>query len=280
MNRLAAFLDRRFSVVLDHNCTGLQYFDVVQWGRRSRFSGLVVDDDVVVLDWKKLVTFRVRLSNIRGFGPCNVLRPKEGPPFARDVVTKYLSENRDNPFGLWNLLLSSRLAEKPERLTQFPPLTYSKGMQDQALDELSVKAWAGDMICTFDWNSGLSNLIRRLDWCMWSHCAIYTGQGTLVEWTTSGCVEGPFDRLRQQSLDVGLYRAGIRGKSEDERRDFGRLVVKNMRSLVGIPGYSWGTVIRTALAKNARLLRFLGPKNSISPADLMYANSHDLIAYA
>jgi hypothetical protein len=276
MERVAGFLDKRF-IRFDPSNYEFKDFDIITWGRRTRFYGMVLDRELLLLDWKKLASCRIRLANLARIArnaQVQSLSPERNPPFAPDYLRGYLRDNEDNPFGLWNAFRSVGDTPIPKALTQFPPLSYPKTRQRLALDEMREQAQSGDAIFTFDRASGLSSMIRDFDWCMWSHVANYVGDGLLSEATTQGVVESSFDRLYEKSLDSALYRVP---EITDEQRE--KMVAYLRRPRAPGGRYAWGTVVRIALNKNLGIPYKRKP-NELAPADLMYANKFELVCYA
>ncbi len=271
MNSLAAHLDRRFKVgdVTKHQ---LRCLDWLQWGRKNRFTGLILDDDILVLDWKYCSSYRVKVSNLANVPPPIHCYGVVDQPLSEDVVKAYFRENSDNPYGLWNYMRAIMSAQQLEHLTQFPPLTYRKDTA-QTIDQLHKQAQPADVIFTYDRGSGLSRLIRISDRGMWSHCAMVNENLTLYEATTGGVVESDFSRLSDKNLDVGLYR--LRGIAESDRDK----IVGTMKKLVGIKRYNWYAVVRIFLHQRWGI-PYRRKRNQLTPADMMYGNKFELISYA
>lgn len=276
MLKLAGFLDRRF-IAPDPWRIEFADFDVLTWGRRTRFIGLVFEGEVIALDWKALSAFRVRIENICALAPRAYLHRfnKEKPaPLHRDYLRSYLATSRDNPFGVWTVMQA--LAGPPvERVTEYPPLSYPKDGQRAAVDRLKALSQIGDLVFTYDRSSGLSSLIRRLDWGMWSHVGMVAEGSVIHEMTTGGQVRSPFERLYSPTLDVGLYRIGD-GPSLEQRQQ----LMQYMAEEISRPTrYAWCRVIRIALQKNLAIPYRRGPAE-LTSADMMYGNEFRLIGYA
>lgn len=279
MESLAAFLDKRFVSNFDPwKDPVCEDFDQLTAGRRTRYIGFVLDKDAVMLDWKRLASFRIRIPNLAGALPrlrlSKINREILKPPYEREQMKRYLADNEDNPFGVWNALQSIMQLPKLEHITQFPPLMYPKSNQRAALDAMREKVEIGDAIFTYDRSSGLARLIRRWDWCMWSHTGMSGDDGSLYEATTAGTVKSSFDRLYDESLDVGLYRP--RGGLTPEQK---KKMIEFLDGTLGRKGYPWGRVIRIGLQKNLGIPYRRGPIERTG-ADLMHSNNLELICYA
>ena len=239
MDAIASFFDRRYR---PHPSTfsELQDFGLLQWGRAKRFTGLVLGGDALVLDYKYFTSCRIRLSNLMNVPyPIYYSAPIEAP-FSTEYISEYFRDNNDNPYAVWNCLLSYMATERPAKLTQFPPLHYPKDDFATSLDRVRDLALPADSLFTFDRSSGLSRLIRKFDRGMWSHVAMVSERKTLYESTTSGVVESDFSDLHS-SLDVALYRIPDITQSQREK------MTAWLKSQVGRKGYNWRGVIRIYL---------------------------------
>lgn len=274
MLELANFLDRRFVTSFDP--WELEFMDVLTWGRRTRFMGYVVKDDLVVLDWKQLASFRVKVSNLAAFMPKGTYLGKrqQESPHQEDYIAGYLDRARDNPFAVWNVMQSMAMEVVPAQLTEYPPLMGPKGDFNKRFDELLADTQAGDAPFSFNRASGLHNLIRRYDWGMWAHVAVYDGNGMVYEVTTSGVVHSSIEHYRNPSFDLGLYRIGddLTPEQVEKMREY-------CRKHLGQNGYPWWRVIRIAFSKNARY-PYRRKKTEATSANMMNSNRFRLIAYA
>lgn len=279
MESIAAFLDKRFVSAFDPwKDACLEDFDQVIAGWRARYVGFIFENEAVMLDWKRLASFRIRISNLAGALPrmfvAKVNRSMLKRPYALDQMRQYYLSNEDNPFGLWNSIQSLEQLPDVDELTQFPPLTYPKTNQRTALDSMREQIEVGDTLFTYDRSSGLARLIRRWDACMWSHCCMCGENGFVYESTTAGMVRSHFDRFYDESLDVGLYRARG-GLTSDQKNK----AIEFLESKVGTKGYPWGRVLRIGLQKNLGIPYRRSPIERTS-ADLMYSNQLQLVCYA
>ncbi len=277
MQQLASLLDRAISCKGSSRLFELQGGHFLQWGRRCRFNGLVIDGDVLVLDYKRFTSFRVKVANlptlraeIRCYRPLTEL-------FDRDYRSTYFTLNQDNPYAIWNMLLAMRSNARPRELTQFPPLYYPKDASKQRadIDNMRERSRAGDLFFTFDRQSGLARLIRAWDRGMWSHCGMVGHEGKLYEMATSGAVESDFSRLYSPSLDVGLYRVREEFSQYDPKA-----AIDYWKKCVALgTGYGWYGAIRKALQKKFGIPFRRGP-DDVTPADLVYGNQYTLICFA
>jgi hypothetical protein len=277
VRHLASFLDRTIPCQEPSKIFELEDGDFLQWGRRARFSGLLLGDDVLVLDYRTFSSFRVKIANLPALrSAIRCYRPKV-ELYDRSYRSAYFAANQDNPYALWNMLLATRMNPRPDDLTQFPPLFYPKDSAKQraGVDEMRERSRPGDLFFTFDRNSGLSRLVRAWDRGMWSHCGMVGQGGTLYEMTTSGAVAGDFSRLYCSSLDVGLYR--IREAISDYDPEVAIDFVK--RCVAARAPYGWYQLVRKALRRKLGI-PFKGGPDDVTPAGLLYSNNFMLICFA
>jgi hypothetical protein len=277
VRRIAKFVDAHIGARGASHLFELQDGEFLQWGRRCRFNGMIVGGDVLVLDHRMFSAFRMKISNLLTLQSCiHCYRPKE-PRYDSQYLTAYFAENHDNPYALWNVLQTFIQPEKPEELTQFPPLYYAKDPAEQRtnVDRMRALSRPGDLFFTFDRTSGLSRLIRSWDRGMWSHCGVVGYGGQLYEQTTSGAARSEFASRFDAAIDVGLYR--FRQHLADE--GVAGVVDYWERKVAARAPYGWGQVFRTALAKKFRMPIAKRPLD-ITPADLMYANTLQMVCYA
>lgn len=272
MEPIAGYVDRHFRA-LNISRYDLQDLGLITWGRRNCFIGIVLENDVLLLDYKYFVSSRIKKANL-GNIPYQMYYgvPCGKAPFGVDYLRSYFSKNSDNPYGLWNVFQVCIRNEFPDELTQFPPLSYSK-KGESTIEQLQQLARPADFIFTFDRSSGLSRLIRKSDRCMWSHVAMVSDSGTLIESTTSGVVESPFSRLTDDHLEVGLYRHNAMSNDSQAK------VVEAARKSIGIKGYNWYVVVRIYLQQSWHI-PFRRREHEVTSADIMYGNQLRLIAYA
>lgn len=135
------------------------------------------------------------------------------------------------------------------------------------------KSMIGDSVYSYDRDSGISRLIRKIDKCHWSHVGIVDTDKNIVEMTTSGIAKSTFSSLAVPSLDVGLYR--LRGRSLDdvEQEKIQKFIDT---ALIRQIKFNWLGIFIVFLNKKLGLPF----KHLPTPADLMYSNNYELIAYA
>jgi hypothetical protein len=245
-------------------------------GRRKRHAGVVLGDDVLFLDTKHFTSCRIKISNLGSVPtPIHVYR-RSPPPFSESYLTSYFHDNKDNPYGIWNCVVQLAMMQSPPgELPQLPPLTYPKSAERQRRDIERMRELArpGDGIFTFDRASGISSLIRKYDWGMWSHVAMVSNDWNLTESTTSGIVKSDFFRLCEPSLDVGLYRFPFDSAEEGERAAEGH------ERRIGAAGYNWGKITRLYLKRRFGI-PFRDRPNETTPNGMIYWNLLRLVCYA
>lgn len=282
MQSILDFADQRF--VVHDNLDVLRDLHILKWPGKRCNLGIALNKEVVILNWRRMATYRVQLSNLAHYLGKDIKRVRVyacrselGPPLTTEYVNQYLCGSEDNPYSVWNLVQYMMSSTSSQHLTQFPPLRCDKEDQDARIDEMRRLAQLGDVLFSFDRTSGLSHLIRRYDWCMWSHCAMCCGNNDVVEVSIDGATESNISDLNRPGLDVGLYRL-----SSLEPAENGAKAVEAMRNHIGREGYPWLEVVLIGVRKNLRWIRRILPtsQRSITPADLMYSNQFKLVCYA
>ncbi|KKK49464.1 hypothetical protein LCGC14_3134790, partial [marine sediment metagenome] len=220
--------------------------------------------------------FRVKTTNLPAIRqPVHCYRPEM--KYDTSYLTAYFSENHDNPYALWNVLLSMMNGRIADHLTQFPPMFYPKDAdaQKEGIERMSEMSHPADAFFTYDRTSMASRLIRKWDRGMWSHVGMVGYEGTLHEVLTSGPLSSDWSHLQVPSLDVGLYRLR-QPLSEDQQAT----MVEGMEGVLSrMKGYGWYKVIRIGLEKKFHIPYRRGT-NDATPADLMYGNQFQLVCYA
>ncbi|HUY90899.1 MAG TPA: hypothetical protein VMV10_19340 [Pirellulales bacterium] len=278
MNILATLVDNRFRRT-DPTNHPFQFLDLVFWGRNRRYVGFVLGEDVVVVDYKFCTSFRLKVCNILTIPHVIDVYACQKVVYDQAYIESYLRENKDNPYGVWNILRTAPKvtnSDAPFELTQFPPLLRwtDTGQRRADIDKMYDLARPGDVVFTYDRASGLARLIRDADKGMWSHCATVLSDKALGEATTSGVVRSDFHRLGAPNLDVGLYRCQQELTDEEART-----VTAYAEAHIGAQGYPWRRVIRIYLQKRFGIPYRRGP-SEFTPADLMYLNTLRLVCYA
>lgn len=251
----------------------LRPLDTMCWGRNRRWIGIVLDDDLLVLDFKQMSSFRIRLRNLtRVQYPLEIYRIDTS--CAVDYVRTFFQENCDNPYALWSFYRHIATGDSPP-FTQLPPLAGAKDAVEHSrrISQMSELAKCGDNVFTYDRSSGLHKLIRRYDRGMFGHCAIISERKTIYEITVSGGSESPFSDLDNPSLDVGLYR--VPDITEEQRHAIAAYASK----YVGRRGYGWYKVIRLMLWKRFHI-PYDRTEYEVSPEDLIHIGKMELICYA
>jgi len=82
---------------------------------------------------------------------------------------------------------------------------------DEKWGKLVLEHKKGDTLFTFDTDSLFSKIISFVDKGPWSHVAMCTGEGTIIEALTSGVQERSIEVYENPKYRVGLYRfrAGV-----------------------------------------------------------------------
>ena len=152
------------------------------------------------------------------------------------------------------------LFANPIKLPILSPITDSEWVQRwQKLPNVLQKL---DLVQVFDESSRISRLIAAVDRGSWSHSAMYSGDGKVMEAITSGVTERSIDVYRRQGIRIGVYRIPVivdGARAED--------AISYARQQIGM-GYGWLSLLK----KGAQLLFHLHPRTERfipSPNDLI-----------
>lgn len=203
--------------------------------------------------------------------PLKRLRPKrveayeiKGSGTELDAIETFFTGNVLNTFlmnrGLHALAQGPRdLFACPIKLPILRPITESEWMlRWQGLPSALQKL---DIIQVFDATSRISWLIAALDRGSWSHTAMYSGEGTVLEAITSDVTERPLNVYRRPGVRIGVYRmASSPTQNPDKALVFARQRIGDR--------YGWAQLLR----KGFQLLAHAHPKPerfTPSPNDLI-----------
>lgn len=149
-----------------------------------------------------------------------------------------------------------------------PPLPEPASMPEEhsaRWETFWALAKPADLVCTFDSSSRMSRLISWVDRGQWSHTAMYSGQGTVVEATTSGCVERPIEVYKELQIRLGLYRY----RNVDPAH-----AVAGMRAKIGA-GYNYWGALRAGVGKFLNLWE----RGALTPNDLIAVPGVEHVSY-
>lgn len=124
-------------------------------------------------------------------------------------VESFFSQNVLNP-TLMNRGFAALLSHNHDFFTypiRLPKLTLLDLSDfEQRWGELLSLLQAGDVVQIFNSSSILSRMIATVEQGCWSHSAIYTGEGTVLEAITSGVSERPLTMYKNRVIHLGVYR--------------------------------------------------------------------------
>jgi Permuted papain-like amidase enzyme, YaeF/YiiX, C92 family len=199
------------------------------------------------------------------------LRPKrieaygiKGSGTELDAIEQFFTGNVLNTFlmnrGLYALAQGPRdLFASPVKLPILRPISESEWRL--RWHELPNALQKLDTIQVFDGTSRISRFLAAVDRGSWSHTAMYSGDGTVIEAITSGVTERSLDVYRRPGVRIGVYRmAGCSPQNADKAIKFARERVGN--------GYGWAQLLR----KGIQMLAHVHPKPQhfiASPNDLI-----------
>ena len=152
----------------------------------------------------------------------------------------------------------------PVKLPRLEPIDkQSRFYRWIALKSLASK---GDLLFTFDTANLFSKIISLVDSGPWSHCAIYTGAGTVIEAIASGVCERSIDIYADSRYRLGLYR--LRSDLQDQDN-----TVESDRSIIGQP-YCYRKAVVVGVKKLLRL-----PRSFPTPNDFAIHPEIELLNY-
>lgn len=185
--------------------------------------GYVTNSGMVVFQNRRRIIQR-KFSEIKTL-PHQTFKISES--FDLEKIDKFFTENFQTPELFHHGLASITQGG----VTYFDsPIKLPKLENSEPQSEIRTKAWGylkneiqiGDVLFTFDTKSFTSKVITWVDNGPWSHCGICTGNGTIVEATTSGMVERPIDVYADTRYRVGLYKVLSEGDQPEKRIEFSR----------------------------------------------------------
>jgi len=260
-------VDSRF-VELDGEQMNVIIFPHNKWPRM----GLVLGNEALILDYKTLMSFRVRSGNL-GFSE-DMFIAKSKIPIDKSFLEKYFLENQDNPCGIQNIMTLIHRGVDVTTATQFPPLFLPKltGKERRLAVEQMVKlGQKGDMIFSSHRRDAISAAIRKYDRSQFSHVAPYLGNGEVADIGPAG---GEINSLYDSDDDTHFALYAFKADIPEESR---QAMVKWARDEItkGINFNYWG-IFLMFLKKR---FKFPVMRNVPSVADLLFSNSFKLVSY-
>lgn len=186
-----------------------------------------------------------------------------------ESVERFFTENFQ-ALDLFNLGLLSILKNdiayfvRPLRLPRLDPI--DNRTRNERWVSLKSLVAEGDLLFTLDTSSFFSRVISRVDRGPWSHCAMCTGEETVIEAITSGVCERPLDVYADFHYRIGLYRfrCGLPNRKH---------TIEISRSKMGQP-YSYRKSVLAGIQKLVRK-----PRTMPTPNDLAIQPDLELITY-
>ncbi len=186
------------------------------------------------------------------------LRPKrieayeiKGSGMELDAIEQFFTGNVLNTFlmnrGLHALAQGPRdLFASPIKLPILRPITESEWkLRWQELPNFLQKL---DTIQVFDGTSRISRFLAAVDRGSWSHTAMYSGDGTVIEAITSGVTERSLEVYMRPGVRIGIYRmAGCSAENADKAIHFARQRIGD--------DYGWAQLVK----KGIQLLAHVHP---------------------
>ena len=152
----------------------------------------------------------------------------------------------------------------PVKLPRLNPI--DNQTRDKRWRGIKDKITEGDLLCTYDTKSFISKIISKVDRGPWSHCALYSGEGTVLESISIGVVERSLEVYNTSRYRIGLYRVKFDVPNKKEILEFAR-------SKIG-EKYSFKKALMAGIQKH-----FDVPRLAPTPNDLAMGANFELIAF-
>jgi hypothetical protein len=243
---------------------------------KNNLMGVHLGRDFLMLDATHYLSFRIKEGNFNYIKPVQLFSYRRG--FDKDYMEQYFCENEDNPYAIQFVMNLSHRAvsfSAESKITQFPPLFYRKPHQwyQKACERLLAHAEVGDTLFSYNRQSKISRLIRRIDKSPWSHCDTIHANKQIVGMSASGFNRDNLVNCFDPSRDLALYRLKL-PLSEEQKALM--VLQSEIRLAFKLWRYGWRQVFKVFLRKKYGLFRHSSPP---SVADLIYSNSYQLIDY-
>jgi hypothetical protein len=259
--------DSRF-IEFDGNTMDVVIFPSGKWPRM----GLVLGSEALILDYKTSMSFRVRSGNL-GFSK-DLFIGKSKIPIDKKHLDKYFLENRDNPYGIQNIMNMIHRGLDMTTASQFPPLFLPKLAGEERkreIEKLVKLAQKGDMVFSSHRHDAISAAIRKYDRSQFSHVAPYLGGGEVADvGPQGGEINSLFDSDDDTHFALYTHQANLPEVSRDA-------MAKKLREKVakGID-FNYRGLFLMFLRKRFKLPVL---RNTPSVADLLFSNCLQLVAY-
>lgn len=182
--------------------------------------------------------------------PLNILRPKrieayeiKGTASEPAAIETFFTANVLNTIlmnrGLHAVAHGPRqIFAKPIKLPIFSSITKEEWAQRwQTLPDVLQKL---DLIEVFDASSRISRFIAASDRGSWSHCAMYSGDGMVLEAITSGVTERTIEVYKKPEIRLGIYRMSCSPTGDIDEG------ICHMRQSIG-DRYGWRQLFRKGI---------------------------------
>lgn len=160
--------------------------------------GLCLKDELLLISSRgPYYSSRIRYENLNNLDVKLIYRYRETESIV--YLEEYFKANKDNPYAVFHIMNFLLRGVSIQESAQFPPLIVNKDLtaHNKRLSLLIEKAKFGDVLYTYQKDSGVSNLIRQLDYSMWSHVALVVENNVLSEMTING--------KREDRMLTGFY---------------------------------------------------------------------------
>lgn len=237
----------------------------------QKIIGVGIDDTVLCVDIEKMISFRMKFCNIGGLYPFQVLRPRV--PFDLQVASQFFGNNQDNPYAVFHFIHDVKDGLNVNAPTQYPPLNARKdeAVQQAGLLRIAQASQTCDLLFMTVRNSGVSNLIRKIDRCQFSHVGMIARPGILVDLTISGMNQSHLLAYADPAYDLALYRPRFPMSEEGKAA----VVAQMNKQVEANVQYSWPKVLKIFLHKRWGWKIKVPP----TPGDLLAGGQFQLIDF-
>jgi hypothetical protein len=255
------------------------------FSKNFRYQGIGLTNCILILDNKKMTTFRIRLEHEfkSTLGELLNLQAPDRSKIDKNYLSEYFASNFDNPFALkyiFQVLAKEKCLNKESIKTQFPPIQ-RKPNEDICVErfkKILPKVKMGDLIMTYDRTSRISYYIRKIDGSQWSHCGSMIDNFQIEEMTTSGINRSSLSLLNPYLYDIAVYRPYKLLSPTEEQIN----VIRRKHDNFFFSGvkYNWSGIFKVLLFKKfPKLFYFLRKSTGPTLSDLINSNEFILIDY-
>lgn len=233
----------------------------------------------VLLTNRKILFVRNRRVKELGLAQLNSSRalalPFKSAEFAKSFL-EYFETNKGNS----HLFTAGLKALNAKNDAFFSSPIIMPQLKKYDSDEAYEEAWnnllpqmqKADLVCTFNEKSLISRFIASLDKGIWSHSALYMGDGQISEAIAQGLVIGDIATYKSKDVHIGIYRHFEMTPQRAEA------VIQGALLHIG-KGYAYRKAIRLGLRLVLGLKLDPSKAGDVTPNGLVYSGGVRLVAH-